>query len=153
LKFSDWPQSEQLAGLPDEERRAEVKKLAGAILGRIARVIPATPVPLVCAGLLRGPALREELLGRVREMLVALRKIQQPVALGRGFSREEGESGIEGLEDAIEASAEAGWIVDKALILLKRRKLVVLEGNHWQIVAGEETVARYYAASLPEGCL
>src|SRR2546423_4057734 len=47
IRFRDLPQSRGVSRLTDEQRRARAKEIAAGVMGRIARLIPATPVSLV----------------------------------------------------------------------------------------------------------
>src|SRR4051812_16420800 len=86
VRFRDLPQSRDVARLPDDQRRARAKEVAALLMGRIARIIPATPVALTARAALD---LREgsegELAHRVRELQVQLEEAGVPTAMGSEF--------------------------------------------------------------------
>src|SRR4051794_16638744 len=87
VRVKDLPQAQNLRGLSDEQRRGVAKEVAQVLMARIAKVIPATPVPLVAhaALKLRCSASLSELTTAVRELRASLEERGVPTALGREF--------------------------------------------------------------------
>src|SRR5437899_7650189 len=81
------PQSAKINGLSDEQRRAVAKDVASTLMDRIARTLPATPVPLVARAALelRCDATVAELAQKVREIRTRLEERGAPTALGHEF--------------------------------------------------------------------
>lgn len=149
LRLSDWEAGTPLAPMPEDLRRPRIKILAQDLMERIRVVIPATPVALVCTVLEKGPANQRDLIIAVRDHLAQLREAHRPIAQGRIFPKiEEEESGIDGLDAAIGASAEAERTVDLGLRLLRRRGIVEQVDGRWQSRPGDERLIQYYARSL-----
>jgi glycerol-3-phosphate O-acyltransferase len=147
--------------LSDEERRALAKDVARELMDRIARCIPATPVPLVARALLE---LREAPYGRlaerVRDLREELARASVPTALGKEFEAQL--RGRESLEEerssALVASLttevlgleEAEQLVRLGTRLLRRRGLVRTAGGVVHIGSHPHAVEllEYYARSL-----
>src|SRR5437868_1986968 len=147
--------------LPDDERRELAKDIARELMDRIARCIPATPVPLVARAMLE---LREapysRLAERVRDLREELGRASVPTALGKEFepqlrgreSLEEERSSrvVASLEGEVLGLEEAEQLVRLGVKLLRRRRLlrsaegVVRIGSH----PHAEELLEYYARSL-----
>ena len=147
--------------LPDDERRELAKDIARELMDRIARCIPATPVPLVARAMLE---LREapysRLAERVRDLREELGRASVPTALGKEFepqlrgreSLEEERSSrlVASLEGEVLGLEEAEQLVRLGVKLLRRRRLlrsaegVVRIGSH----PHAEELLDYYARSL-----
>jgi glycerol-3-phosphate O-acyltransferase len=103
VRLRDLPQAKLLATATDEERRTIAKEVAALLMDRIAKVVPATPVPLVAQAAyeLGGGAGsagdgrsgnaehwwtgKSALIVKVREIKKDLEGMHVPVALGREF--------------------------------------------------------------------
>ena len=163
VKLRDLPQAQKLEGLSDEARRAVAKEVAGVLMERIARTIPATPVPLVArAALDLGcDATVSELSARVRELRTTLEERGVPTALGREFDPQRAARAdlrddldrnrdLLRLETDLLASEEAEQIVRLGLERLLGRQALSLDSG--QVRLGGHPHARallgYYARSL-----
>ena len=162
VRLRDLPQAAHLRGASDEQRRALAKEVAGVLMDRIARAIPATPVPLVArAALELGPSAPSALAVRVRELKDRLVELGVPVALGREFepqkaAREEileHNRELARLEGEIVGSEEAEQIVDLGLSRLVQRGALRVQGGLVGPGRNADLLA-YYARSLaclPDG--
>ena len=159
VRFRDLPQAQRVAGLSDEQRRGLAKEVAAQMMERIARVIPATPVPLVArAALELGPGATEgELAARVRELRTRLEELSVPTALGREFdpqraARKDLREDLERnrdllrLETDVLASEEAEQIVRIGLSRLCKRRALALQDGRVRIDRAD--LLGYYAKSL-----
>ena len=163
VKLRDLPQARQLAGLGDDARRALAKEIAGRLMERIARTIPATPVPLLArAALDLGcDATISELSSRVRDLRITLEERGVPTALGREFDPQRAARGdlrddldrnrdLLRLETDLLAGEEAEQIVRLGLERLTGRRALSRTGGRVRL--GEHPHARelleYYARSL-----
>ena len=146
----------------DEERRAIAKEVAGEMMGRIARCIPATPVPLVARALLE---LREaspsRLAERVRDLRQELEARGVPVALGDEFEaqrrgraqlaeNEDRNRDLLRLEADVLALEEAEELVRIGVERLGRRAAAEAAGNAVRVGAHPHAleILEYYARSL-----
>jgi len=160
LALSDWPGGAELHELPDTVRKEAVVALAEELLyQRVGKVIPATPVPILCEALLReGEDTVAAIRGRVREVLRELHQAEAPVAGGEAFRwiaerREQpGVESIRGIDEAFLREEEAEQTVLLASYALLRRRLVarVRSGGTKRLVLPEKNrvIARYYANSI-----
>ncbi len=148
------PDAVSVANLPDDERRLSIARLADGLLAEIAKVVPATPVALVCTALVNGATDTPSLRASVREHLATLRAEGRPLAFGSAYAellaarakkRDESDDKARLDEDIMDAE-EAERTIDLALSLLKRRGLVRIEGAQIRVV--ERILVRYYANSL-----
>jgi glycerol-3-phosphate O-acyltransferase len=163
IRLRDLPHSRSIALLGDVERRAVAKQIAQELMVRIARTIPATPVPLVARAALSlaCDASEEELATAVRDLRERLRERGVPTALGQEFETQrlaraqlEGDEGrnrdLLRLEGDVLALEEAEQIVRLGLERLARRGALRLEAG--RVSPGAHPHARelldYYARSL-----
>ena len=150
-----------LRALPEDERRAVAKRIAVHLMQSIARVIPATPVPLVARAVLEGPATEGELARRVRGLRERLAERGVPLALGEEFeevrksraaleSAEHRTRDLVRLEGELLTSEEDESIVRLGVERLARRG--ALRVSDERIDIGDAPHARevleYYARSL-----
>lgn len=149
------PDAARVAALPDAERRPAIAKVADALMAEVAKVVPATPVPLVAAALEGGARTVPELRVAVRELLARLRAEGRPIAHGRAFRALDAaalpdEAPVDDAKDeldrAIVDADEAESAVHLALRLLARRRIVTVADSRVEV--HEPTLIRYYAASL-----
>src|SRR6267142_3399121 len=145
-----------------EERRAIAKEVARDLMGRIARSIPATPVPLVARALLElRQTSRSRLAERVRDLRNELEALGVPTALGEEFeSQRQGRAQLLEDEDRnrdlarLEADVlsleEAEEIVRIGIERLSRRGVVAWSGAAVRVGAHPHAVEllEYYARSL-----
>lgn len=146
----------------DDERRAIAKQVAGDLMGRIARAIPATPVPLVARALLE---LREaspsRLAERVRDLRNELEELGVPTALGAEFESqrrararlledEDRNRDLLRLEGDVLLLEEAEEIVRLGIERLARRGAAVSAGGAVRIGPHPHALEllEYYARSL-----
>ena len=163
VRLRDLPQAQKLAALSDEERRALAKEVAADLMERVARAIPATPVPLLARAALElgCDATPGELAAKVRELRTALEERGVVTALGREFdpqraARAELSADLDRnrdllrLETDLLAAEEAEEIVRLGLERLVQRGALVEAGG--RVRAGPLPHARdllaYYARSL-----
>jgi len=159
LRLRDLPQAQSLATANDEERRGIAKEVAKLLMDRIARVVPATPVPLVAlAALELGDTDKHGLIIRVRELKARLDELQVPVALGREFDQHRSaredlletpdrNRDLARLEGDLLNSEEAEQIVRLGLKRLVQRGALKRDGDRISKGAHAELLA-YYASSL-----
>jgi 1-acyl-sn-glycerol-3-phosphate acyltransferase len=159
LRLRDLPQAKRLGTATESERRGIAKEVAALLMERIARLVPATPVPLVAqAALELGETSKSALIVRVRELKARLDELQVPVALGSEFDpqraaqeklREDPDRNrdLARLESELLSSEEAEQIVRLGLKRLVQRGALRRDGN--QISKGPHSeLLAYYARSL-----
>jgi glycerol-3-phosphate O-acyltransferase len=113
-----------------EERTPKLVILADAVLGRMADIMPVTPVPLVAAALLSFEETfvrRTDLLGRLDEYCEHL------VATNRSLSPHDSDS--EG-------------ILDRAWRMLTMRRLAMQEGDAIVVLPKQRPLLEFYANSV-----
>jgi hypothetical protein len=151
-----------LSRCSDEERRGIAKEVARDLMGRIARSIPATPVPLVARALLElRQASPSRLAERVRDLRNELEALGVPIALGEEFESqrrgraqlledEDRNRDLARLEADVLAMEEAEEIVRIGVERLARRKAAVSAGGAVRIGPHPHAVEllEYYARSL-----
>ncbi len=151
-----------LSRCSEEERRAIAKEVARDLMGRIARSIPATPVPLVARALLElRETSRSRLAERVRDLRNELEALGVPIALGQEFeSQRQGRAQLLEDEDRnrdlarLEADVlsleEAEEIVRIGVERLSRRGALASSGAAVRIGAHPHALEllEYYARSL-----
>ena len=164
LLLSDWPGGSEIHLLEDEARKEAFEALATEILEhRVAPVIPATPVAILCTALLRDDdntliAVRR----RVATVLAELRSLGAPVALGEAFESvrtRRQEDGVEAIFADFDASfldaEEAELVTLLAGRSLQRRRVLLPVNGRIEILDGELPVVQYYVNSIahhwPEG--
>ncbi len=116
--------------LEKPERLAQVQLLCDGLLERVGRLIPVTPVPLVCAAFQSFDSefvSREDLLARIAEMREALGELNARV-LG-------GDSG-------------ADEVLARAWRMLKMRRVVAEEGRGFLVLPRGRPLISYYANSV-----
>jgi glycerol-3-phosphate O-acyltransferase len=163
VRWKQMPQSQQIAGKSDEERRALAKQVAAELMERIARTIPATPVPLVARAALElaSEATEAELAQRVREIRARLEERGVPTALGREFDphrvaraalREDLDRNrdLARLESEVLATEEAEQIVRLGLERLAHRRALRCEDGRVRLGSHPHAtdLLEYYARSL-----
>ncbi|GDX79455.1 glycerol-3-phosphate 1-O-acyltransferase [Deltaproteobacteria bacterium] len=147
------PDIDAVAQLPRKERFARMALLADQLMDRIAQVVPATPVVLVCRALDAGATDPGAVRRHVREQIAAFRESGRPIAEGLAFasvSRARRDSTLTHteLDDHIVDSEEADRVVDLAFALLRRRSLMELRDGKVHIEPRDLALIRYYARSL-----
>jgi glycerol-3-phosphate O-acyltransferase len=163
VRFRDLPLASQIASLSDEQRRQAARQVAAEMMERIARVIPATPVPLVARAALElgCDATESELALRVRDLRAQLEERGVPAALGREFdphrvARAELQENLERnrdllrLETEVLAGEEAEQITRLGLARLAQRGALALQGARIRIGKHPHAaeLLAYYARSL-----
>ena len=163
VRLRDLPQAARIGSLSDDQRRALAKEVAQQLMVRIARTIPATPVPLLSRAALELslPATESALAARVRELRARLLERGVPTALGQEFDAqrearaalvadEERNRDLARLEDELLLLEEAEEIVHLGLERLQRRGALSLREG--QVSLGRHPHARelleYYSRSL-----
>ncbi|MES2179277.1 MAG: 1-acyl-sn-glycerol-3-phosphate acyltransferase [Gemmatimonadota bacterium] len=119
-----------LFSLEKPERLARVQALCDQLLERVGRLIPVTPVPLVCAAFQSFESefvSREDLLERITEMRSALGELNARV--------------LSGDDGAAEVFARA-WR------MLKMRRVVAEEGSGFLVLPRGRPLISYYANSV-----
>lgn len=157
------PEWAVLPRLPRADRRKRMDAFAAHLMGRIAAVIPATPVPLLCDALLRRAdaqhtAGRTDLADHIARTIAALRGAGRPVQLGTRVDRAapEGTPGadeerkvLSDLDAEIGESALGEAVLDAALAVLGPRGVIRREGTRLAFAEADASLLRYYAATLP----
>ena len=116
--------------LPEIKRNEEVAGLGAMLMREIGRAIPALPVSLVAAALVRagGRQLSTlELKASVAGTIIELRKSGAQVYVPR---------------------ADEDYAVDVGLRMLTLRRLVTEHGGLWQVASGNEALTAYYANAI-----
>ena len=119
-----------LFALEKPERLAQVQTLCNGLLDRVGRLIPVTPVPLVCAALQSFDSEfvpREALIGRITEMRAALGELNARV---------------------LSADRGADEILARAWRMLKMRRVVAEEGSGFLVLPRGRPLISYYANSV-----
>jgi len=162
VRLRDLPHAQGLEKLSDEGRRGVAKQIAQELMTRIARTIPATPVPLVARAFveLKFEATEAELASRVRDLRQKLAGLGVPTALGSefephrlaraGLAEEHRNRDLARLEEDVLELEEAEEIVRLGLERLAQRKAV--SRDHGDVRLGAHPHAGelldYYARSL-----
>lgn len=162
VRLRDLPEAAQIAGLSDDGRRELAKRIAQQLMERIARTIPATPVPLVCSALVanRFEASEETLAIAVRDLRARLSALGVPTALGVEFDahrraraaleEEHRNRDLARLEGDVLELEEAEEIVRLGLERLSQRKAIVRRDGAVRIGTHPHAaeLIEYYARSL-----
>lgn len=158
LRLSEWPGGWQLHDLPPEERKVAAQALADELLfRRVGRVVPGTPVPVLCLALQRpGDDTERAIRDRVRALLAELRAAGAPLALGLAFDevrRKRAEAHAPDIHETFDAALiddeEAEQVVRLAATLLRRRGVGELSDGRWVRRAPDaDEVLAYYARSI-----
>jgi glycerol-3-phosphate O-acyltransferase len=125
--FASYP---ELYDLPRHERLAHVQALTDGIMDRIGRLIPVTPVPLVCAAVqsLGGDFLpHARLVARIDELRSALLELNARV---------------------VRADRDVEATLDVALRMLRMRRVLVPEGSGYVVLPRGRELVSYYANSV-----
>ncbi len=151
-------------------RQAEVKRLAQSLMDRIAKVVPATPVPLVCRALLEGdgdpfaaPVARSDLVARLGALRKRLRADAVPVIGGSEFegtaaARRKLEATTESgarrpelaqVEGELLETEEAETTLRLGVDVLRRRRILAAGDGHVRLEPLARPIYEYYARSLP----
>jgi hypothetical protein len=140
-----------------------LKSFADHLMTCIARAIPVTPVPLTCAALIRlgpGPVALDTLRAEIARLRHVAEVAGAPLVMGREFEAERGarerlgderaerRGGLIEFEEAYLDAEEARVMLDVALEILVRRKLVHAHAGSVQVRAGRADVIAYYANSI-----
>jgi glycerol-3-phosphate O-acyltransferase len=126
-------QDRETGGLFDlarADRLARVQLLSDSVLGRIAAIVPVTPVTLACAALqsFDGDFIsHKQLLGRIEEMREVLGELNARVIHREGT-----------VDD----------IFDRAWRMLRMRRILVRVGEGYAILPGGRPLISYYANSI-----
>jgi glycerol-3-phosphate O-acyltransferase len=116
--------------LPREARLARLAGLADEVMARIAAVMPVTAVAMACASLLqdgRDSITRAEWESRLADLRFVLRGADAHVVGGDRSSAD---------------------TLDRALVMLTLRHVVLPEGDRFHIDRAQEPLLRYYANSI-----
>ena len=119
-----------LFALEKPERLGQVQLLCDRLLAHVGRLIPVTPVPLVCAALQSFDSefvSRDDLLERIAEMRAALGELNARVL-----------SGGDGAEE----------VLARAWRMLRMRHVVVEEGRGYLVLPRGRPLISYYANSV-----
>jgi glycerol-3-phosphate O-acyltransferase len=140
LVLSQWPGGDALHTLEGVRKVEALKALGEQLLyRRVAEVIPALPVPIFCAAILRqGPSDQQAIGRRVGGVIDQLKHSGAPIVLGGGAS-------LSPEEEVVRVQQLA------TLMLLKRRVLVSVitpTGPGVEVALGSEDVVAYYANSI-----
>ncbi len=162
-KHTDAEHGANVARAAKDDRLPQVKAFADHLMGEIARAVPVTPVPLACAALVRlgsRPITRDALLSDIRALRCAAEAAGAVVVMGREFEadrgararlgdeRSERRGGLVEFEEAYLDAEESRVILDCALEILIRRRLVDATGDTVVVRPGRHEVIAYYANSI-----
>lgn len=120
--------------LPRPERLGAVQAVCDAVMGRIGALIPVTAVPLVCAALQTFDAEYVEearLLARIEEL--------RDVLVERGA-------------EVAEPAREASESFERAYRMLKRRRVLLKQGDAYVILPRGRELISYYANGISHLC-
>jgi glycerol-3-phosphate O-acyltransferase len=127
----EWCREEGVnpATLSQDERFRQVEKLAGALMQRVARMVPVLPIPLVAEALLAAPegVTDFDLKARIYRRIEAL-QARGAVIMVPSHTRT--------------------YTVDTALDMLRRRHLVIEQDGQFRAAPEGHDVLAYYANSL-----
>jgi len=131
LRLAPWiVRHPELFDLPREARLALVRQLCDRVMDRIGALVPVTPVPLACAALqtFAGDFVsRDRLLARIEELCGVLETVTRRPLLDARTPDE---------------------ILERALITLRMRRMVVPDGGGFAILPGNRPLVGYYANSI-----
>jgi glycerol-3-phosphate O-acyltransferase len=131
VPLAPWFASQpDLYRIPRHERLARVQALTDGIMDRIGRLVPVTPVPLVCAAVqsLDGDFIsRERLVRRIGELRDVLVELNARV---------------------VRADRDAGETLDVALRMLTMRRVLLAEGEHFVVLPHGRELVSYYANGI-----
>jgi glycerol-3-phosphate O-acyltransferase len=131
VSLEDWfTGNPDLFGLPKPERLARVQSLCDGIMDRIGRLVPVTPVPLVCAAVQsidRDFIPRELLLERMGELRETLVELNSRVVR---------------TDRSIEETLEV------ALRMLRMRRILHEQGGGFAVSPRNRELVSYYANSI-----
>jgi len=131
VPLAPWYEAQaDLYALPRHERLARVQALTDEIMDRIGRLIPVTPVPLVCAAVqsLGGDVLaRPRLIERIEELRDTLVELNAHV---------------------VRADRDAEATLDVALRMLRMRRVLFPEADHYVVLPRGRELVSYYANSI-----
>ena len=135
IRVSDWLASTRADGteffaLQRSERLGRVQQLVDDVLGRIAELIPVTPVPLACAAIQSFDAdyiPRDRLLERMRDMRDVLVELNARV---------------------LRADRSIEETFDRADRMLTMRRVLIREGNGYLVLTRGRPLVSYYANSI-----
>jgi glycerol-3-phosphate O-acyltransferase len=152
-----------VASLDPDERKAWLKSFGASLMAAIGKVVPATPVPIVAVAFERLGTVavqRARLQSAVAGVLASLRDAGAPLVLGRAgagarsvrrrLEREKEARSAETLdvEHELLADEEAGAVLDAALGILRRRRIVRIHDDSVLPNPKRSRLLGYYAASL-----
>jgi glycerol-3-phosphate O-acyltransferase len=134
IPIADWLTARDDAGrtlleLPREERLPRVQAFADRAMEEVARLIPVTAVPLVCAALQTFPAefvVRDALLDRIDALRDVLNDVNARVI------------NAERIED----------VLDRACAMLRLRHAIVESGDGYTVLPRGRELISYYANSI-----
>jgi glycerol-3-phosphate O-acyltransferase len=121
---------DDLFDLPRHERLARVQALTDGVMDRIGRLVPVTPVPLVCAAIqsLGGDHLsRARLVERVGDLRDALRELNARV---------------------VRTDRDADETLEVALRMLRMRHVLLDDGDDFVVLPLGRELVSYYANSI-----
>jgi len=135
IRASDWLASTRADGteffaLERSERLGRVQQLVDDVLGRVAELIPVTPVPLACAAIQSFDAdyiPRDRLLERMRDMRDVLVELNARV---------------------LRADRSIEETFDRADRMLTMRRVLIREGNGYLVLTRGRPLVSYYANSI-----
>ncbi|MDX2184669.1 MAG: hypothetical protein SFW08_11875, partial [Gemmatimonadaceae bacterium] len=132
VPLAPWLETEgqALFDLPRAERLGRVQGLMDELMARIGRLMPVTPVPLVCAAL--------QTLGGDFVSRAALRERVEEV---RDVLRELSAKGLEG-------EGNIDTLLDRALEMLAMRRVVAPTGDGLAVLPRGRELISYYANSI-----
>jgi len=141
LSLRGWlaHQSGEVLALPREARLPHIQRLADEMLGRIASIVPVTPVPLAAAVLLS-----------FERDVVPLADVLKRLADYRDHL-------LEANAKVVRADRSAGDTWERAMLMFRMRRTVTVEGSTVVVLARQRPLLEFYANTirhlLPAGTL
>ena len=125
-----FEENADLFDLERTERLARVQRLCDRLLERVGRLIPVTPVPLVCAAIQSFDSdfiTHESLVARIDDMRAILRNLNGKV---------------------LASDTSGAAIFDRAWRMLRMRRILARDGSGYLVLPHGRPLVRYYANSV-----
>jgi glycerol-3-phosphate O-acyltransferase len=156
-------QTKDFFKLDRHERLSIVKVLANQLINKIGEVIPVTPVCLTAKAIVllkKNSIQRNELIRKINEIKKIMKENNNRIVFGRAFwssqksfkhleiERHDRQKELVTFEEEFLDADEAEKVVEVALDILKRRKLVKVKDNRITVNKNRKAFLEYYANSL-----
>jgi glycerol-3-phosphate O-acyltransferase len=156
-------QTKDFFKLERHERLSIVKVFANQLLEKIGEVIPVTPVCLTSKAIMmlkKNSIKRTELIKQINDIKKVLKENKNRIVFGRAFwssqesfrhlesERHDRQKELVSFEEELLDADEAEKMVEVALDILERRKLVKIKDNKITVNKNRKAFIEYYANSL-----